>query len=67
MNTTDKDVAGDSLAIYDNGLRSTCRECGRRSLAISQPNLQRIEAKLSPKTKATERKEITKTFEVADF
>ena len=60
MNTIDKDVTGYSLAIYDNGLRLTCRECGTRSLAISQHNLQRMEAKPSPKMKATEQKEITK-------
>ena len=29
-----KDVARDSIAIYDNSVRLTCRKCGRRSLVI---------------------------------
>ena len=48
MNTTDKDVARDSLAIFDNGVRLTRGKCGKRSLAIyasGSQNLQRMEAK----------------------
>ena len=67
MNTTGKDMAGDSLVIYDNGLRLTCRECGRRSLAISQPNLQKMEAEPSAETKATKRKEIINRNAFVDF
>ena len=67
MNTTNRDVARDSLVIYDNGLRLTCRKCSRRTLAISQPNLQRMEAKSSLETKATEQKEIIKRNAFVDF
>ena len=72
MNTIDKDMTGDSLAIYDNGLRLTCEECGRRfTCCICQCNevhFQRMEAENpSNKTKAMEWNEIINGDAFVDF